>query len=62
MDKVGREERLHEREQYMLRKDLSSDRAVLEEVFDRSTLMVIYDFLNKGTINEIHGVVRAGKE
>ncbi|MDI6805832.1 MAG: serine protein kinase RIO, partial [Candidatus Bathyarchaeia archaeon] len=35
---------------------------VLEEVFDRSTLMVIYDFLNKGTIDEIHGVVKAGKE
>jgi RIO kinase 1 len=24
--------------------------------------MVIYDFMNKGTINEIHGVVNAGKE
>jgi RIO kinase 1 len=24
--------------------------------------MVVYDFMNKGTINEIHGVVRAGKE
>lgn len=62
MGKIAREERLHEREQYVLRKDFSSDRAVLEEVFDRSTLMVIYDFLNKGTISEIHGVVKAGKE
>ncbi|RLI47005.1 serine protein kinase RIO [Candidatus Bathyarchaeota archaeon] len=35
---------------------------VLEEVFDRSTLMVIYDFMNKGKIDEIHGVVNAGKE
>jgi len=40
----------------------SEEYEVLEEVFDRSTLMVIYDFLNKGTINEIHGVVKAGKE
>jgi len=40
----------------------SEEYEVLEEVFDRSTLMVIYDFLNKGTISEIHGVVKAGKE
>jgi len=40
----------------------SEEYEVLEEVFDRSTLMVIYDFLNKGVIDEIHGVVKAGKE
>ncbi|NWG10816.1 serine protein kinase RIO [Candidatus Bathyarchaeota archaeon] len=40
----------------------SEEYEALEEVFDRSTLMVIYNFLNKGTINEIHGVIRAGKE
>ncbi|MCL6579216.1 MAG: serine protein kinase RIO [Candidatus Bathyarchaeota archaeon] len=40
----------------------SEEYEALEEVFDRSTLMVIYDFLNKGTINEIYGVVKAGKE
>jgi len=34
----------------------------MEEVFDRSTLMTIYDFMNKGTISEIFGVVKAGKE
>jgi RIO kinase 1 len=51
-----------EKRDRMLIKDFSSERAVLEEVFDRSTLMVIYDFLNKGVIDEIHGVVKAGKE
>lgn len=40
----------------------SEDYEVLEEVFDRSTLMTIYDFMNKGIIDEIHGVVKAGKE
>lgn len=45
-----------------MREKRSEEYEVLEEVFDRSTLMVIYDFLNKGTINEIHGVVSAGKE
>lgn len=51
-----------EKRDRMLIKDRSSERAVLEEVFDRSTLMTIYDFLNKGTIDSIFGVVNAGKE
>jgi len=51
-----------EKRDKMLIRDLSSERAVLEEVFDRSTLMTIYDLLNKGTIDEIYGVVKAGKE
>ena len=61
-DKLTRKEQRYERDQRMLTKDFSSDRAVLEEVFDRSTLMVIYGFMKKGVIDEIHGVVRAGKE
>jgi len=40
----------------------SEEYEALEEVFDRSTLLIIYDFLNKNTISEIHGVVKAGKE
>lgn len=51
-----------EKRDKMLIKDFSSERAVMEEVFDRSTLMTIYDFLNKRMIDEIHGVVKAGKE
>jgi len=45
-----------------MREKRSEEYEVLEEVFDRSTLMVIYDFMNKGVIDEIHGVVKAGKE
>lgn len=59
--KLYKKERRYESEQLMKEKR-SEEYEVLEEVFDRSTLMVIYDFLNKGTINEIHGVVKAGKE
>jgi len=51
-----------EKRDRMLIKDRSSERAVFEEVFDRSTLMSIYDLLNKRTIDEIYGVVKAGKE
>lgn len=56
-----REEKSYETDQLMKEKR-SEEYEVLEEVFDRSTLMVIYGFMNKGTINEIHGVVKAGKE
>ena len=40
----------------------SEEYEVMEEVFDRSTLMTIYELMNKGTIGDIHGVVKAGKE
>jgi RIO kinase 1 len=59
--RLRRKEKRYETEQLMKEKR-SEEYEALEEVFDRSTLMVIYDFLNKGTINEIYGVVKAGKE
>ncbi|MEM2921606.1 MAG: serine protein kinase RIO [Candidatus Bathyarchaeia archaeon] len=34
----------------------------LEEVFDRTTLLVIYRLLNKDILKHLYGVVRAGKE
>jgi RIO kinase 1 len=54
-------EKAYETKQLMKEKR-SEELEVLEEVFDRSTLMVIYDFLNKGIIGDIYGVVNAGKE
>ncbi len=59
--KLYRKERRYETEQLMKEKR-SEELEALEEVFDRSTLMVVYDFMNRGVINEIHGVVSAGKE
>ncbi len=56
-----RRERRYETEQ-LLKEKRSEEYEVLEEVFDKSTLMTIYEFLNKGVIDEIHGVVKAGKE
>jgi len=46
----------------MLEKDRTSNLAVLEEVFDRSTLRVLYRLLNKGIIDTIFGVINSGKE
>ena len=60
--RLAHKEKTVEKRDKMLVKDFSSDRATVEEVFDKSTLMVIYNFLNKGIIDELHGVVNAGKE
>ncbi len=59
--RLHKEERTYEIEQLMKDKR-SEEYEVLEEVFDRSTLMVVYDFLNSGVIDRIYGVVKAGKE
>ncbi|MFQ6086582.1 MAG: serine protein kinase RIO [Candidatus Bathyarchaeia archaeon] len=59
--KLKRKESRYEIEQLMKEKR-SEEYEVLEEVFDRSTLMTIYHFMNKGIIDEIHGSVKAGKE
>lgn len=59
--KLLKKEEAYEKDQLMKEKR-SEEYEVLEEVFDRSTLMVIYDLMNKGEIDEIHGVVKAGKE
>jgi RIO kinase 1 len=59
--KLKRKESRYEIEQLMKEKR-SEEYEVLEEVFDRSTLMTIYHFMNKGIIDQIHGSVKAGKE
>ena len=50
-----------ERESRYLRKD-SDQRKVLEEVFDRSTLLAIEDLIARKDLGELNGVVSAGKE
>jgi RIO kinase 1 len=61
-ERVSRQEDTFERRDRMLIHDRSHDRATIEEVFDQSTRMIIYRFLNSGVINEVNGVVSAGKE
>ena len=60
--KLAHKEKTVERRDKMLEHDFSSERATLEEVFDRATLMVIYDFLKSDMLYEVNGVVNAGKE
>ncbi len=46
----------------LMREKRSEDLESLEEVFDKSTLMIVYRMLNRGYLKNIHGVVRSGKE
>ena len=50
-----------ERESRYLRKD-SDQRKVLEEVFDRSTLLAVEELIARKDLGELNGVVNAGKE
>ncbi|MFH0748625.1 MAG: serine protein kinase RIO [Candidatus Bathyarchaeota archaeon] len=60
--KIVRQSRIVELRDRVLLKDRSADRAVMEEVFDKSTLMVVYGLLNQEVIKEIFGVMKSGKE
>jgi RIO kinase 1 len=54
-------QRRHEEESLMLRKK-GEEYEVMEEVFDRPTLEAVYRLIQKKVIDEIQGVVKAGKE
>jgi RIO kinase 1 len=61
-ERINRQEKTVERRDRMLDHNRTQDRATIEEVFDQSTRMVIFSFLSSGVINELNGVVSAGKE
>ncbi len=46
----------------MLIHDMTKERATVEEVFDQTTRMVVFDMLNTGVFYELNGVVSSGKE
>ena len=50
-----------DRDNRYLRKD-SDERKVIEDVFDRSTLLALEDLISRGSLHALHGVVRTGKE
>ncbi|MEM1950186.1 MAG: serine protein kinase RIO, partial [Candidatus Caldarchaeum sp.] len=59
--RVARREFAREREQRYLEKRSELDES-LEEVFDRQTLMSLYEMLNAKKLKELRGVVSSGKE
>ena len=60
-EKLEYRERRYEVEQRMKQKR-SEEYEVLEEVFDKPTLMTIYHLMNRGVIDKLYGAVAAGKE
>ena len=48
--------------EYRMRIKDTDEREVLEEVFDKNTLLTIYKLMHKGYIEELYGVVSSGKE
>lgn len=53
-------ERIDKRDRVILKNE--EERSVFEEVFDRRTLMTLYDIANKGVYSVLNGVVSTGKE
>jgi len=60
-EKLELKERLYDKTQRMKIKR-SEEYEVLEEVFDKPTLMTIYSLMNKGVIDRIYGAIKSGKE
>jgi RIO kinase 1 len=61
-ERLAHTERRVERRDKMLNHDKSKERATVEEVFDQTTRMVVFDMLNSNIIYELNGAVSSGKE
>jgi RIO kinase 1 len=61
-ERIAHAERRIERRDKMLTHDKSKERATVEEVFDQTTRMVVFDMLNSGIFYELNGAVSSGKE
>jgi RIO kinase 1 len=53
-------ERVDKRDRVILKNE--EEREVFEEVFDRQTLMILYDLVNKDALSYLNGVISSGKE
>ena len=61
-ERLAHNEKRVERRDKMLTHDMSKERATVEEVFDQTTRMIVFDLLNSGILYEVNGVVSSGKE
>jgi RIO kinase 1 len=61
-ERLAHNERRIERRDKILIHDMTKERATVEEVFDQTTRMVVFDLLNSGVFYELNGVVSSGKE
>jgi len=60
-DKTRRRLFRYEKESRYLRKD-SDQRKVMEEVFDRITLLAVEELVSRKNLGDLNGVVNSGKE
>ncbi len=60
-DKMRRRLLRYEKESRYLRKD-SDQRKVMEEVFDRATLLAVEELISRKDLGDLNGVVKSGKE
>jgi RIO kinase 1 len=61
-ERLAHNERRVERRDKMLTHDATKERATVEEVFDQTTRMIVFDMLNSGILYELNGAVSSGKE
>jgi len=61
-ERLAHNEKRLERRDRMLTHDMSKERATVEEVFDQTTRLIVFDLLNSGVLYEVNGVVSSGKE
>ena len=61
-ERLAHNERRVERRDKMLIHDATKERATVEEVFDQTTRMIVFDMLNSGILYELNGAVSSGKE
>jgi RIO kinase 1 len=61
-ERLAHRERRVERRDKVLIHDMTKERATVEEVFDQTTRLVVFDLLNAGVLYEVNGVVNSGKE
>ncbi|MGD6805895.1 MAG: serine protein kinase RIO [Candidatus Bathyarchaeia archaeon] len=61
-ERLDRRERVVERRDKIRIHDRSGERATVEEVFDQTTRLVVFDLLNSGILYEVNGAISSGKE
>ena len=61
-ERLTHKEKAVERRDKMLIHDKANERATVEEVFDQTTRMIVFELLNSGVIYELNGAISSGKE
>lgn len=61
-ERLAHREKTVERRDRMLIHDRANERATVEEVFDQTTRLIVFDMLNSGILYEVNGAISSGKE